>query len=132
MLKDPVFIMFFGVRNFKKVLSVSKSFLSERIFAFFFFFFWFENLFCFFFELGLKSFIFWNIRESSISRKKRKFRYARVLNIPFLKYKKSSVMLGFWIILCWNLRKFNFLKYKNFGGFFVSWSIRNLFGVDFF
>ena len=56
-----------------------------------------------------------NIRlESSISGNIRKFRYARVLNIPFLKYKKSFVTPGFSIYLSWNRIKFCFLKYKDF------------------
>ena len=46
-----------------------------------------------------------NIRvESSISRNT-KFCHARVLNIPFLKYKERSVMLRFWIFLSWNITK---------------------------
>ena len=46
-----------------------------------------------------------NIRlESSISGNIRTFHYARVLNIPFLKYRKSSVS--------WNLKKLFLRKYK--------------------
>ena len=54
-----------------------------------------------------------NIRvESSFSGNMWKFRYAMVLNIPFQKYKTSFVMLGFWIFLSRNIRKFRFWKYK--------------------
>ena len=63
----------------------------------------FKSGFFSFFELGKYK---RNIRvESSISRNIRKFCYARVLNIPFLKYKKGSVMLRFWIFLSWNITK---------------------------
>ena len=44
--------------------------------------------------------------ERSISRNIRKFRWPRVLNIPFQKYKEISVMLGFSIYLSRNIRKF--------------------------
>ena len=60
--------------------------------------------------------------KSSISRNIRKFHCARVLNMPFPKYEKSSVTPGFWIYLSWNIRKFLkirglFLrKYKAFLG----------------
>ena len=60
------------------------------------------------------------------------FRYVRILNIPFLKYKKSSVKPGFRIYLSWNIRKFRyarvlnipFLKYKKSS---VSWKLEKLF-----
>ena len=42
--------------------------------------------------LKYKKFTSWNRRvESSIYKNIRKFRYARVLNIPFLKYRKKSI-----------------------------------------
>ena len=48
----------------------------------------------------------------------RKICYGRVLNIPFLKYKKSSVMAGFWIFLCWSIKMFLFMKcIEFFSGF---------------
>ena len=51
-----------------------------------------------------------NLRlESSISGKTREFLFARVVNIPFPNYKKSSVISGFWI-----KEKFRFLKYREF------------------
>ena len=51
-----------------------------------------------------------NLRlESSISGKTREFLFARVVNIPFPNYKKSSVISGFWI-----KEKFRFLKYRDF------------------
>ena len=67
-----------------------------------------------------------------ISRNIRKFRYSRVLNIPFLKYKKSSVMAGLWIYLSRNIKTFrytrilniSFMKYKKSS---VSWKLENFF-----
>ena len=57
-----------------------------------------------------------NIRlDRSISENIRKFRYARGLNISFLKYRKSSVMPGFWIM--------PFPKYKESS---VSWKLGGL------
>ena len=62
----------------------------------------FKSGFFSFFELGKYK---RNIRvQSSISRNT-KFCHARVLNIPFLKYKERSVMLRFWIFLSWNITK---------------------------
>ena len=105
MLEQPVFkhpvspkgvLLSFGAWNFNKALFCYIS-RNVRIFSLRIFFLSLESYF-----LKYKR----NIRvESSIYKNKRKFRYVRVLNISSLKYKKSSVMLGFWLFLSSSIRK---------------------------
>ena len=86
-------------------------------------------------------FLFFELRkllpeiEEKYKVRKLYFRYARVLNMSFLKYKKNSVMLGFWIYLSRNTIKLRyarvlnipFLKYKKSS---ISWNIKNFFRVS--
>ena len=53
--------------------------------------------------------------------------YGRVLNIPFLKYKKSFAMLGFLIYLSRNIRKFRYARVMKYKKNSVSGKLENLF-----
>ena len=45
------------------------------------------------------------VSEYSFHEIEENFPHARVLNILFLKYKKSSVMSEFWIVFFWKIKK---------------------------
>ena len=87
-------------------------------------------------------YVFSEIQESCYARvlnipflKYKRSSYASALNIPYLKCKKSSVTLGFLIYLSQNIRKFHyawvlnihFLNHKMFFRVSISWKIKNFF-----
>ena len=96
-----------------KFLSKKKKFFKFRARKFHFLKYknFFQSVFFFHFLSSESYFLKYkrNIRlESSISRNIRKIRWARILNIRFLKYEKSSFMPGLWIYLSWSIRKVPF------------------------